>query len=55
MSYAKPAKSSKLVSASKSESAKTLWDADKGKLYLNSDGTNTVFYPDGSTCHYPGN
>jgi hypothetical protein len=53
MAYAKPKPGSKLVKTSE-RSAKQIWDADKGKLYVNTDGTKTVYYPDGSTCNYPG-
>jgi len=53
MSYAKPKSGSKLVS-NKSGSAKKIWESDKGKLYVNTDGTKTVYYPDGTSCHYPG-
>lgn len=53
MAYAKPNKGSKQVPKS-NFSAKILWDKDKGKLYINTDGTKTVYYPDGKTCHYPG-
>lgn len=44
----------KLVKPKDSLSAKKIWESDRGKLYVNSDGTKTVYYPDGSSCHYPG-
>jgi hypothetical protein len=45
----------KLIKPSQDAVVKAIWNSNKGKVYLNSTGTKTVYYPDGSSCHYPGN
>lgn len=32
---------------------KAIWDRDQGEVYLQSDGSKIVYYPDGSCCKYP--